>query len=599
MPATVFLARLGDALRLLRRASPSAFHGAVAANLLGGLVPAALVYAGARLVEQLAAGRPLAAVAALLALYVLLNGFQECLTSVTGFVLDTLRDRVRMTMKADVSRAVATFPTLVVHEDAALRETAVLAAKAGDDLGDLVDHLHAVFLGVVTIVPVVALTGAIAWWMPAVMLAGTIPAMILRARAERASWDVQAHHASTFNALRIFERVLMQPEFAKDLRIYRMHDRLLERWRARYETYLSQATHVRARNAWRLAAAAVVTSACLALPLFAIARGFASGRHGVADLVVFFGALTQLRDGLAAVVYNLGDLLGVSYAIEPYRTLLARRAEAGSRISGTSDIPHAPAAADRATLPDNAELVLRDVTFRYGNASEPALEHIDLDLRRGETVAIVGENGAGKTSLMKLVCGLYAPSSGAMTWRARHEAGDNARRKAPRVVAVFQDFARFPLTPVDNLALPAGAGAHDERVAAPLRAVGLDSLVSKTDMPLTSEIEGGADLSGGQWQRLAIARALAHAAEANLFVFDEPTSALDPESEAQIMHRILETVRGKTALIVSHRLALTRFVDRIVVLEHGRIVEQGSHDALMAKQGRYARMFAAQAQFYR
>ncbi|HTH74631.1 MAG TPA: ATP-binding cassette domain-containing protein [Trinickia sp.] len=112
------------------------------------------------------------------------------------------------------------------------------------------------------------------------------------------------------------------------------------------------------------------------------------------------------------------------------------------------------------------------------------------------------------------------------------------------------------------------------------------------------EAQGGTDLSGGQWQRLAIARALAHAVEADLPLFDEPTSALDPESEAEMMHLLLRTAVGKMALIVSHRLSLTRFVDRIVVLEDGRIVESGSHDALIEADGKYARMFQAQAQFY-
>jgi ATP-binding cassette subfamily B protein len=115
---------------------------------------------------------------------------------------------------------------------------------------------------------------------------------------------------------------------------------------------------------------------------------------------------------------------------------------------------------------------------------------------------------------------------------------------------------------------------------------------------LTTEADGGIDLSGGQWQRLAVARALLHADEADVLLFDEPTSALDPESEADIMHRLLKAAPGKTTFIVSHRLALTRFVDRIIVLDNGRIVETGSHGTLMAADGKYARMFKAQAQFY-
>ena len=141
---------------------------------------------------------------------------------------------------------------------------------------------------------------------------------------------------------------------------------------------------------------------------------------------------------------------------------------------------------------------------------------------------------------------------------------------------------------------------EDEQAARrSLVAVGLGFLADTLDVPLSAERSAGRDLSGGQWQRLAIARAMVHAGDADLLVFDEPTSALDPESEAQVMQLLLDMARGRSALVVSHRLALTRFVDRIVVLEHGHIVEQGCHQQLMRLGDRYATMFEHQARLYR
>jgi ATP-binding cassette, subfamily B, bacterial len=583
MPFRAFFANLAHALRLMRRASPRAFFLAVGINVFAGISPAALVYAGAQLIERLAAGSGLAAVAALVVAYVLLAGFHDCLNAVASFVLDTMRDATRMSVKADVNRAVSTFPDLGIHEDAELRETAVLCANTGESIADLVGHLYAVCLGVVMIVPVLLLTGGITWWMPGVMLLGTIPAMLLRARAERASWDVQERYASTFNELRILDRVLTQPEFAKDIRVYRMPASLLDRWRSRYRAYLATATRVRMRNACKLAATSLFASACLGVPLYAIARGFGAGRFSVGDLAIFLGALTQLRDGLAAIVYNIGDLIGVSYTVRPYRHLLAQHAQAVRQ----ADSP-CPPEATNAT--EGAQLALRAITLRYRSAKHDALRGIDLCVRRGETIAVVGDNGAGKTSLMKLVCGLYGASSGNIAW-------DRDGRR-PNIVAVFQDFARFPLSPRENLALVPPAAHDNARIADSLCAVGLADLMARLDAPLTNEIEGGADLSGGQWQRLAIARAIVHADEADLLIFDEPTSALDPESEAQLMRLMLKATVGKTAFVVSHRLALTRFVDRIIVLHRGQIIEDGQHDALMEANGKYARMFRAQAAFY-
>jgi ATP-binding cassette subfamily B protein len=229
--------------------------------------------------------------------------------------------------------------------------------------------------------------------------------------------------------------------------------------------------------------------------------------------------------------------------------------------------------------------MLRSVGLRYRDSDHVALDKIDLTIRRSELIAIVGANGAGKSSLLKLLCGLYEPTTGTLTWSLPHSP--------PRVVGVFQDFARFPLDLQGNLAFISMDRADEH-----LQAVGLEFLSAHRDTPLTTEIAGGMDLSGGQWQRLAIARAMVHAEEADLLVFDEPTSALDPESEAEVMSNILALARQKTAVIVSHRLAMTRFVDRILVLDQGRLVEEGSHDELIARNGTYASMFQSQAMFY-
>ncbi|HVW52264.1 MAG TPA: ABC transporter ATP-binding protein [Trinickia sp.] len=576
---STFLTNLADCLALMRRAAPRAFYLTIATNILAGLVPSVLVYIGAQLIAHMTGGNILATVGGMIAAYVALSGFQDCLTTTSSFVVDTLRDAVRMAVKSDVNRTISTFPDLSIHEDKALRETAVLCQSTGDSIGDLISHLYAVSLGCVMIVPVALLTGSIAWWIPCVMLAGMTPLMIVRARGERASWDVQEQYASTFNELRILDRVLTQPEFAKDLRTYRMQPRLLDRWRTLYRAYLQTATRVRRHNALKLSGASLFASLCLAAPIYAIAAGFHNEKFAVADLAVFLGALVQMRDALAAITYNFGDLLGVSFAVRPYRKLLSEHAAQAMKNHGEQP----------AQLPVARNgLELTSVSFRYRNASQFALQSIDLCVPQGSAIAIVGDNGAGKSSLMKILVGFYHPDSGTI----EHAISS----KSPEVAGVFQDFAKFPLSVRDNLA---AYDLDDRALKDALRAVGLDDLSNDIDIPLTTEIDGGFDLSGGQWQRLAIARAILHAGNSRLLVFDEPTSALDPESEADIMQLILRAAAGKTTFIVSHRLALTRFVDRIVVLEQGRIEEQGSHAALIEANGKYARMFHAQAQFYR
>lgn len=559
---------------LLRQASPRAFYFSLAANLLVGLVPAALVYMGAQLIERLSQGHPLMAVFPLVLAYILLGGFQDGLAAVSSFVVDTLQDSARMLVKRQINHAVATYADLSIHESPPLRETSVLAARAGERIGDLVAHAYYVCLGGVMMVPVVLLTGAIAWWIPCFMLAGMLPLAVVRMRTERASWDVQRHHAGTFNALDILERVLRQPEFAKDLRMYRMQPRLLDVWRRHYQGYLTSVRRVRVRNALRLMATALFASACLAVPFCAVVAGFGAGRYDLSDFALVLGALLQLKDGLSAIVFNFGDMVGVSCMVEPYRELLAG---------------HGRRAADRAAaaMPacPQARMQMRALCFRYRPDAPLALDHVDLRLDPGETVVLVGDNGSGKTSLLKLVCGLYAPTAGCIEW--------STQGRPPRVYGVFQDFACFPLTPLEGLA------TEDVELAGRcLESVGLGFLRARLDRPLCPEVPDGISLSGGQWQRLAIARAMVHAETADVLVFDEPTAALDPESEAEIMRLILDLAARRSALIASHRLALTRSADRIVVLDRGRVLEQGDHQALMSGNGKYARMFRSQARFY-
>jgi ABC-type multidrug transport system fused ATPase/permease subunit len=238
------------------------------------------------------------------------------------------------------------------------------------------------------------------------------------------------------------------------------------------------------------------------------------------------------------------------------------------------------------------EVRFRDVSFAYPGGA-PVLEHLDLTIPAGTSLAIVGQNGAGKTTLAKLLCRLYDPGSGAIEidgvdLRALDLAGWRAR-----VTAVFQDFIRFELPLRDNVA---PAGAPDDTIRSALASAGGEELAG-LDTILARGYQGGTDLSGGQWQRVALARALAAVAQgAGLVLLDEPTAQLDVRGEAEIFDRLLQATRRSTTILISHRFSTVRHADRIAVLEHGKVIELGTHDELMARGGRYRTMFDLQAQ---
>ena len=234
--------------------------------------------------------------------------------------------------------------------------------------------------------------------------------------------------------------------------------------------------------------------------------------------------------------------------------------------------------------------------FAYPARRQPrrCCEHFDLTIPAGSSLAIVGQNGAGKTTLAKLLCRLYDPQSGAIEIDGIDLREFDLASWRSRVTAVFQDFLRLELPLRENVAPP--AGAPDEIVRAALESAGAADLAA-LDTILARGYSGGTDLSGGQWQRVALARALAAVTlGAGVVLLDEPTAQLDVRGEAEIFDRLLAATRHCTTILISHRFSTVRHADRICVLEHGRVVELGTHDELMALGGRYRTMFDLQAQ---
>src|SRR5207245_8280816 len=253
------------------------------------------------------------------------------------------------------------------------------------------------------------------------------------------------------------------------------------------------------------------------------------------------------------------------------------------------------------TTPMRGEIRFEHVTFAYPGAKENALTDLSFTISPGETIAIVGRNGAGKTTLFKLICRLYDPVAGRILIDEVDMRDSDPAQLRAQIGGMFQDYVTYQATAAENIGLGnLGALTDRDAVVKASRQAGSDSLIAGLpqgyETALGKWFDAGVNLSGGEWQKVALARAFMR--DARILLLDEPTSALDAQAEYDLFERLRSLTRGRTAGFISHRFSTVRRADRIVFLEHGRLVEEGTHAELMKLNGRYARLFRMQAPAY-
>ena len=378
-------------------------------------------------------------------------------------------------------------------------------------------------------------------------------------------------------------RLAVDPPASKELRLFGLAPWTLDRFIARrVQLHDLQYVATRIREKPMVWSILMVTGANV-LVFWMLANDAVSGRISLGNAAMY----VQSAIGVSMIAFG-----GFSWALDGAAAPVAAvlRVEPAMRKLGALESGARKAAA----ASKGPEIRLRDVTFGYGDGAAKVLEHFDLTIAAGTSLAIVGQNGAGKTTIAKLLCRLYDPQSGAIEIDGVDLRELDLESWRARVTAVFQDFIRLELPLRDNVA-PVGS-ASDELITAALESAGAANLAG-LDTVLARGYEGGTDLSGGQWQRVALARALAAVAQgAGVVLLDEPTAQLDVRGEAEIFERLLAATRNCTTILISHRFSTVRQADRICVLEHGRVTELGTHEELMALGGRYRTMFDLQAQ---
>ena len=582
---------------------PAAGTGVVAALAAIGavqcLVPAASALALSKTVGGLrslssgagAAWAGFAAFVAVIALSHLLNAFTQPLSQLA-------KGRIDGAHRERAARRVLSAPTLDAIEAGEVQDAVRLCAAEPQNWtektpGDgAVAQLQLLFLYATGVTSCAVVAAHWAWLVPVLL----VPALLQRFLRRRAWLELNrrwADRADRGRRAEYWRGVLTSAATGKEVRLFRIGEHVIERVRGHVLDQLEPVWRYSLRiplwQSWGFGLTAVPLALAYAWAVVQVV-------HGHASLAAEAAVLSA-----AASVYALGGMID-AFGIEGARPGLAALDLLDERLAPDPAADAAPA--DRkAELPGGAPLVeLREVSYRYPRGEHAVLDGLCLTIAPGERVGVVGLNGAGKSTLIKVLTGLYRPDGGTLLVDGTpvDRAGGGVEEWRSRVSVLFQDFVRYQLPADENIALGRPGAVDPALVAAAARGAGVDGLLSGLPAgpatPLARGRTGGVDLSGGQWQQVALARVL-YAAErgAGLLVLDEPTAHLDVRSEQELFERLLARPRSASVVLVSHRLATMRRVDRIVLLHNGRIAESGSHEELMRLDGRYAEMFRIQA----
>jgi ATP-binding cassette, subfamily B, bacterial len=384
------------------------------------------------------------------------------------------------------------------------------------------------------------------------------------------------------------QRVMMERDPAKEVRSFNLAPVLRGRYDRLYDERIGELRSLARRRTSRSVIGALAQSALTALAIGGMAYLLVSGRMDLAAGGAAIFGLYQMSQRLQAIHFDIMSLHESVLFVRDYDSFLALE-------PAVDAAPGAPAPRSF------SRLEVDDVWFAYPETATPALAGVSLEVRAGEIVALVGENGSGKTTLAKVLAGLYNPQRGAVRWDGTDVSGVDRDELRRSIAVIFQDFERYLLTARENVGLGRAERVDDAEAvaAAALRADAHDFIAALPDgyeTMLGREWLGGYDLSIGQWQRVALARAFFR--DAPFVILDEPTAALDPRAESELFGRMRQLLDGRSVVLVSHRFSSVRSADRIYVLRHGKVTEQGTHAELMERRGHYAELFTLQARAY-
>ena len=600
------LRNLWPFLAMVWATSPSLTSTTILLRLIRALLPVATLYIGkliiddvvmlvqlpdkpATLQQWLDSGH-LNKLGVLLAAEFAVAVLADMLGRIVTFLDRLLAERVSTSSSVRLMEHAATLD-LEDFEDAEFQDQLERARRQTSGRMTLMSQLFSQAQDLVTVASLAAGLIVFAPWLIVLLLVALVPAFLGEAHFNAKSYSLDFGRTPERRELDYLRQTAASVETAKEVKIFGLNDFLIDRYRRLAASFYDANRRLALRRAGWGGLFTTIGTIGYYLAYAYIAWRTLTGEFSVGDLTFLAGSFRRLRTLLESLLSGFSSVAGQALYLDDLFSFFSVRPEI-----------HSPADPLPFPRPIRDGFEFEDVGFIYPGAERWAVRHLSFTLKAGEVLALVGENGAGKTTLVKLLTRLYDPDEGRILLDGRDLRDYGLDELRGSMGVIFQDFVRYNLPVGDNIAVGRIAARDDhERIARAANRSQADEVIARLaggyEQMIGKRFKNGVELSGGEWQKIAIARA--YMREAEVLILDEPTAALDARAEYEVFRRFKELSAGKTAVLISHRFSSVRMADRILVLADGKVEAQGTHEELVAQQGRYAELFELQAAGYR